>query len=46
VVPGDQLHIHVVKERNRGNVWKFNGEAKVGGVLVAEATYSAMILDS
>jgi 3-hydroxyacyl-[acyl-carrier-protein] dehydratase len=45
VVPGDQLHIHVVKERNRGNVWKFNGEAKVGGALCAEATYSAMILD-
>ena len=23
VVPGDQLRIHVTKERNRGNVWKF-----------------------
>jgi 3-hydroxyacyl-[acyl-carrier-protein] dehydratase len=45
VVPGDQLHIHVVKERSRGNVWKFTAEAKVGGTLVAEATYSAMILD-
>lgn len=45
VVPGDQLHIHVVKERSRGNVWKFKGEAKVNGVLVAEAVYSAMILD-
>ncbi len=46
VVPGDQLHIHVVKERNRANVWKFKGEAKVGDALVAEATYSAMILDN
>jgi 3-hydroxyacyl-[acyl-carrier-protein] dehydratase len=46
VVPGDQLHIHVIKERNRANVWKFNGQAKVGDVLVAEATYSAMILDT
>src|SRR3954471_13215398 len=45
VVPGDQLRIHVVKERNRGNVWKFAGEAKVGDTLVAEATYSAMIMD-
>ena len=45
VVPGDQLHIHVVKERNRGNVWKFAAEAKVDGVLKAEATYAAMILD-
>ena len=45
VLPGDQLLLHVVKERSRGNVWKFNGEAKVDGTLVAEATYSAMIVD-
>jgi 3-hydroxyacyl-[acyl-carrier-protein] dehydratase len=45
VVPGDTLHVHVTKQRNRGNVWKFVGEAKVGGKLVAEATYAAMILD-
>ena len=45
VGPGDQLMIHVAKERSRGNVWKFRGEAKVDGVLVAEATYAAMILD-
>ena len=45
VVPGDQLHVHVTKERSRGNVWKFTGEAKVAGQLVAEATYAAMILD-
>lgn len=43
VVPGDQLRIHVVRERNRGNVWRFHGEAKVDGLLVAEATYTAMI---
>lgn len=45
VIPGDQLRIHVHKERHRGMVWKFNAEAKVGNVLVAEATYAAMILD-
>ncbi len=45
VVPGDQLHIHITKERNRGNVWKFNAVAKVDGVAVAEATYAAMIMD-
>ncbi|WP_096702811.1 3-hydroxyacyl-ACP dehydratase FabZ [Magnetospirillum sp. 15-1] len=45
VGPGDQLMIHVFKERSRGNVWKFRGEAKVDGTLVAEATYAAMILD-
>jgi 3-hydroxyacyl-[acyl-carrier-protein] dehydratase len=45
VTPGDQLHIHVKKQRSRGNVWKFSAEAKVDGVLCAEATYAAMILD-
>jgi len=45
VVPGDQLHIHVEKLRGRGQVWKFKGEAKVNGVLVAEAEYGAMIID-
>ena len=45
VFPGDQLHIHVAKERNRGPVWKFRGEAKVEGSLVAEATFAAMIRD-
>ncbi len=45
VVPGDQIRIHVVKERNRGPVWKFNAQAKVDGVVVAEATYTAMIMD-
>lgn len=45
VVPGDQMRVHVKKERQRGNIWKFTGEAKVDGKVVAEATYSAMILD-
>ena len=46
VVPGDQLKIHVEKSINRGSVWKFTGAAKVDDVLVAEATFSAMIMDS
>ena len=45
VVPGDQLRIHVTKERARGPVWRFNGVAKVDGAVVAEATYTAMIAD-
>jgi 3-hydroxyacyl-[acyl-carrier-protein] dehydratase len=44
VSPGDSLRIHVTKLRARGNVWKFMGEVKVDGVLVAEAQYSAMIV--
>lgn len=45
VVPGDQLHLHVKKIRSRGPVWRFYGEAKVDGQLVAEAEISAMIVD-
>jgi 3-hydroxyacyl-[acyl-carrier-protein] dehydratase len=45
VVPGDQLRIHVTKERSRGNVWKFSAVARVDGTSVAEATYAAMIMD-
>ena len=45
VFPGDVLKIHVSKLRNRRNVWKFRGEARVDGALMAEATYSAMIMD-
>jgi 3-hydroxyacyl-[acyl-carrier-protein] dehydratase len=45
VVPGDTLHLHIRKVQNRKNVWKFQGEAKVDGQKVAEAIFSAMILD-
>lgn len=45
VTPGDVLYVHVTKLQSRRNVWKFKGEAKVNGTLVAEAVYSAMILD-
>jgi 3-hydroxyacyl-[acyl-carrier-protein] dehydratase len=46
VVPGDQLEVVVEKLRNRGPVWKFSGKAYVEGGLVAEAIFSAMIVDS
>jgi 3-hydroxyacyl-[acyl-carrier-protein] dehydratase len=45
VVPGDQMRIHVTKQRSRGAVWRFSAEAKVDGAVVAEATYTAMIRD-
>ncbi|MBV8120680.1 MAG: 3-hydroxyacyl-ACP dehydratase FabZ [Alphaproteobacteria bacterium] len=45
VFPGDQLSVHVLKQRSRGNVWKFEGQAKVGDNLMAEAVFAAMILD-
>lgn len=45
VFPGDCVHFHVRKIRNRGPVWRFQCEAKVTGTLVAEAEISAMIVD-
>lgn len=45
VAPGDVLRVHCTVKQNRGNVWKFDGIAEVDGVKVAEATYSAMIMD-
>lgn len=44
VVPGDVLQLRVTKDRARGNVWKFKGEAWVGDTLKAEAVFTAMIL--
>lgn len=45
VVPGDTLHIHAKSIKSRGMIWKFEAQAKVGDVVHAEATYSAMIVD-
>jgi 3-hydroxyacyl-[acyl-carrier-protein] dehydratase len=45
ITPGDTVHVHVEKLQSRGRVWKFAGQAKVEGTLMAEATYSAMIAD-
>ncbi|MCI5050442.1 MAG: 3-hydroxyacyl-ACP dehydratase FabZ [Rickettsiales bacterium] len=45
VIPGDVLRIHCHVKQSRGNVWKFDGIAEVDGKKVAEATYSAMIMD-
>ena len=46
VVPGDQLMIHVVKTKSRQSVWKFDGRVEVDGELVAQASFSAMIMDN
>ena len=46
VEPGDQLKLYCRKERQRANVWRFTGEARVGDAVVAEAVYTAMIVGS
>jgi 3-hydroxyacyl-[acyl-carrier-protein] dehydratase len=45
VLPGDTLKIHVEKLRSRRNVWKFAGEVRVEGTLVASARFAAMLMD-
>lgn len=45
VLPGDVLELHVELLRSKRNVYKFNGQAKVGEKVVAEAVFSAMIVD-
>lgn len=45
IVPGDQIRVEVVKLRNRGPVWKFSGKAMVDGKLMAEAVFTAMIME-
>lgn len=45
VVPGDVMELHIEVIMNRGPVWKMSGIAKVEGVKVAEAEFSAMIVD-
>jgi len=46
VFPGALLRVPVQKDRSRGNVWKFGGKALVDGELMAEATFTAMIVDA
>lgn len=45
VTPGDVLKLKVVKEKARGTVWKFRGEAWVGDTLADEATFTAMVMN-
>ena len=46
VIPGDTIHYHVQKMRNRGRVWRFRAQALVDGTLVAEAEVSAVIVET
>ncbi len=45
VTPGDTLRFEVKRIQNRKNVYRFSGHAKVEGQLVAEAVFSAMIME-
>lgn len=43
VVPGDTLHLHVNKLKQRRNIWKFECQARVNDQLVSEAIITAMM---
>lgn len=43
VVPGDRLHLHVKKLKQRGSIFRFACVAEVDGAKVAEAEVSAMV---
>lgn len=45
VVPGDRLDLHVRVERQKGNIWRLAGEAKVDGAATSEAEMMAMIAE-
>lgn len=45
VGPGDVMHIHVAKERSRGNVWRFQGKVYVDDKLCSEANFAAMLVE-
>jgi 3-hydroxyacyl-[acyl-carrier-protein] dehydratase len=45
VVPGDQLKLEVTILQQRGNVWKFSGNASIEGKVAAEAEFTAMVTD-
>ena len=45
VVPGDQLRLEISILQQRGNVWKFSGNAVVEEKVVAEAEFTAMVTD-
>lgn len=45
VVPGDQLNLQVSILQQRGNVWKFSGNALVEDKIAAEAEFTAMVAD-
>jgi 3-hydroxyacyl-[acyl-carrier-protein] dehydratase len=46
VRPGDTLYMYVTVLRHRGMVYRFQGVAKVRGVVVAEAEFTAMMVEN
>lgn len=45
ILPGDSIFIHVDKVQERKNVWKMSGKAEVDNTKVADAIFSAMLVE-
>ena len=45
IVPDCELHLEIEAIRSHGRVWKYRGTAKVGGKRMADAEWSATIVD-
>ena len=46
VMPDCELHLDIEAVRSHGRVWKYKGNAKVNGKRVADAEWSATIVES
>jgi 3-hydroxyacyl-[acyl-carrier-protein] dehydratase len=46
VRPGDVLRLHVEVLKTRGDIYKFKGRALVGGKVVAQAEFAAMVVET
>ena len=45
VTPGILLELHVKKVASKGPLWKFSGKATSNGIVMAQADFSAMVVD-
>ena len=45
VIPDCELHLEIEAIRSHGRVWKYKGTAKVDGMRMADAEWSATIVD-
>ena len=45
VIPDCELHLEIEAVRSHGRVWKYKGIAKVNGKIMADAQWSATIVD-
>ena len=44
VVPGDQVKLEIKVLQQRGNVWRFSGQALVDEKVVSESEFTAMVM--